>query len=67
MDEVTKMTFQDWISYVIERFLRYVETPKEERRKQRQVERWSSKWFGLLPFSAKMMWTQWKSRFPNRK
>lgn len=67
MDEVTSMSFQDWISYLIERFLKYVETPKEERRKKETVESWSSRWFGLLPVSAKMVWSQWKSRFPNRK
>ena len=61
------MTFQDWIQYLIERFLQYVETPKEERHTKKVTENWLSRWFGLLPFSAKMIWTQWKARFPNRK
>lgn len=61
------MTFQEWISYLIKRFLWYIETPKEERRKKENDENWPMRWFGLVPFSMKMMLLQMKNRFPNRK
>lgn len=63
------MTFKDWISYLIKRLNWYFETPKSERKKQKsaQNEQWSIRWFGLVPFSMKMMLRQIKGRFPTRK
>lgn len=61
------MSFKDWISYLIERFLSYIEIPKEERKRKKNGENWSVRWFGLIPFSMKMMLDKMKSRFPSRK
>ncbi|MBA4603458.1 YqzE family protein [Thermoactinomyces mirandus] len=50
------MSFKDWITYLLQRFLWYVETPRSERKelKRSQKEPWSTRWFGLVPFSMKM-------------
>lgn len=63
------MTFKDWISYLIKRWIHYVETPKEERKEKKEArkEDWSSKWFGMIPFSMKMMLMRVKDRFLYRK
>lgn len=67
--EVGNMSFKEWISYLIKRWIHYVETPIEERKEQKQArkENWSSRWFGMIPFSMKMMFMRMKDRFPYRK
>lgn len=58
------MSFKDWISYLIEKMLWYVETPKDERKAYRQAQKepWSTKWFGMIPFSTRMYLQKQKSR-----
>ncbi|WP_073153336.1 YqzE family protein [Seinonella peptonophila] len=50
------MNFKDWISYIMHRFANYIETPRVERKelKLQRKEKWSHRWFGLVPFSMKM-------------
>lgn len=50
------MSFQDYLKYLIRMFVQYVETPQEERKKQTiPRERWSSRWFGVIPMAIKML------------
>lgn len=50
------MSFQDYLKYVTKRFVEFVETPKEERKKQKiPREAWSSRWFGAIPMSIKLL------------
>ncbi len=50
------MLFKDWIAFVLERFVWYMETPRSERKELKRSKRepWSIRWFGLVPFSMKM-------------
>ncbi|MDK8182567.1 YqzE family protein [Paenibacillus sp. UMB4589-SE434] len=56
----------DLIKYIIQRVVTYIDEPKEQRserrleRKHQQRELWLVRWFGLLPFSMKMMAGDWK-------
>lgn len=58
------MSFKDWISYLLERMVWYMETPRTERKAIKQVRRepWSVRWFGMIPFSMKMMVDKQRSR-----
>ncbi|MFC7442258.1 YqzE family protein [Laceyella putida] len=62
------MSFKDWVRFLLERWLRYVETPKHERKELKQMRKvpWSVKWFGLIPFSMKMAVNRQRSRLRNR-
>lgn len=63
------MSFKDWISYVIKRIILHLETPKEERRERRVArrEKWSYRWFGMIPFSMKMYVRRQRDRFSRFK
>lgn len=54
--EGRNMSFQEYLKFLTRMFVQYVETPKEERR-QRKVPResWSSRWFGAIPMSIKLL------------
>lgn len=54
--EVVAMSFKDWITYVLEKLVWFMETPKQERKEQRSARRepWSSRWFGMIPMSVRM-------------
>lgn len=58
------MSFREWIEYMMERLLWYLETPRVVRKelKQQHREPWTYRWFGMIPFSIKMAWNQQKSR-----
>ncbi|CAM3765501.1 YqzE family protein [Marinicrinis lubricantis] len=49
---------QDLLKYITQQLVRYMETPKEERRSSRKIrkpkEDWGSRWFGMMPLSLKM-------------
>ncbi|MDP9676798.1 hypothetical protein J2W97_002793 [Paenibacillus jamilae] len=43
------------VTYITQRIVRYMETPRDVRRSQKQAkEPWVSKWFGMLPLALKM-------------
>ena len=50
------MSFKDWMTYMLEKLVWYMETPKQERKrlKAEKKELWSVKWFGMLPVAIKM-------------
>jgi hypothetical protein len=47
------------VKYIAERFLSYVEMPKEQRKQVRIIQRtvrepWMSQWFGMVPYAIRM-------------
>ncbi|MGI6127287.1 MAG: YqzE family protein [Planifilum sp.] len=62
------MSFKDWITYLLERLVWFMETPREERKKERnsRKESWATRWFGLIPLSMKMAYDKQKSRIRSR-
>ncbi|MGD8191603.1 YqzE family protein [Brevibacillus ginsengisoli] len=49
------MSFQDYLKFLTKRFVQYMDTPKEERKKNKPPrEPWSSKWFGVIPMSIRL-------------
>ncbi|MEK4117264.1 MULTISPECIES: YqzE family protein [unclassified Paenibacillus] len=42
------------IKYITERFVTYIDTPKEIRRQSKVKESWTTKWFGMIPFSVSL-------------
>lgn len=59
---------EDFIKYITEQVVTYIETPAEIRKENRksmrnQKEAWSSKWFGMVPFAIRM----WVSERQNKK
>lgn len=52
------------VKYITERVVDYVETPREERRERtRDKEPWSSRWFGMIPFSVSL----WMKQLPLKR
>lgn len=54
------MSFQDYVKYMTEQFLEYIETPENEREKQRRMKKAQKqprmyRWFGLIPYSLRMI------------
>lgn len=45
------------VKYITERVVSYIETPKEERQRQKLKEPWAVKWFGMIPLSLSL-WTK---------
>lgn len=60
----------DLVMYITSRIATYLDTPREERKRQAAMrvsdEQWSSRWFGLIPFATKMMVSQLKVRRKKR-
>ncbi|MNO16665.1 hypothetical protein D3C76_63510 [compost metagenome] len=52
------------VKYITERVVDYVETPREIRKERRirNKEPWSSRWFGMIPFSISL----WAGRLPRK-
>ncbi|MBW7454685.1 YqzE family protein [Paenibacillus sepulcri] len=51
----------EWVKYVTEQFVQYVETSKDERKQSRQTakasrEPWLTKWFGIAPLGVALWW-----------
>ncbi|MBA4493275.1 YqzE family protein [Paenactinomyces guangxiensis] len=62
------MSFKDWISYLLQKMMWYMETPRSERKsiKASNREAWSVRWFGMIPFSMKMYVDKQRSRIRGR-
>ncbi|HJV46978.1 MAG TPA: YqzE family protein [Bacillota bacterium] len=43
----------DIVKYLTQEFVRYIDTPKNER-KRKQKEQWSSRMFGMIPMSLRI-------------
>ncbi|WP_435921597.1 YqzE family protein [Paenibacillus sp. DYY-L-2] len=52
------------VKYITERVVDYVETPRDIRKeKARLKESWSSRWFGMIPFSISL----WFGQLPRKR
>lgn len=63
------MASHDYIRYLTEKIVRYLDTSREERikqRKERYREGWDRQWFGDIPFSLQMSWQHLKYLRKNR-
>jgi len=50
------MSFQDYLKYLTRLFVEYMETPKQERQLRKQPrENWTSRWFGAIPMSIRLL------------
>ena len=49
---------EDLVQYIAEKVVHYIDTPKEERKRNRKLrsskEAWLSRWFGVVPFALSM-------------
>lgn len=56
---------QDIVRDLTERFVKYLDTPKEERKKDQEIpkrkEPWPSLWFGMVPTACRM-WVEQKRK-----
>jgi hypothetical protein len=48
------MSSQEYVRYLTQRFVKYMETPKEQRVKKTK-EVWAYRWFGMLPLAIGML------------
>ncbi|MCZ0754644.1 YqzE family protein [Anoxybacillus sp. J5B_2022] len=54
------MATNDYMKFVTEQFVRYMDQPKEERKKLREKRKQEKPpflyhWFGMIPFSLKLL------------
>ncbi|UOQ85993.1 YqzE family protein [Gracilibacillus salinarum] len=53
------MSSNDYVKYMTQRIVKYMDTPKDERKKQKEDSKpevaHSSKWFGVLPFAFRLL------------
>lgn len=47
------MSSNDIVKYLTQEFVKFIDTPKMERKK-RKKEQWSSRWFGMIPMAIRM-------------
>jgi hypothetical protein len=62
---------EELVQYITERVVHYMETPKEERKRNRDLrppkESWTSLWFGVVPFALSMWIEQRRTRITRKK
>ncbi|MDB5052966.1 MAG: hypothetical protein JWM44_1016 [Bacilli bacterium] len=62
---------EELVQYITERVVHYMETPKEERKRNRELrppkESWTSLWFGAVPFALSMWLEQRRARITRKK
>lgn len=51
------------IKYITERVVNYIDTPKEVRRRAKVKESWTTRWFGMIPFSMSL----WKDDVSSKR
>jgi hypothetical protein len=59
---------EEWVTYVTEKLLDYVETPRKIRKQTRAIHRkvrepWPYRWFGMVPYAIAM----WLKGLLNKK
>lgn len=47
------MSSNDIVKYLTQEFVKFIDTPKNERKKKPK-EQWSSRWFGMIPMAIRM-------------
>ncbi|SFS79951.1 YqzE family protein [Marininema halotolerans] len=58
---------QDYLKFLTQRMVRYIDTPKSERKEARRERRehrpnWIVRWFGMIPFGVSMFARKQKKR-----
>ncbi|PTX65030.1 YqzE-like protein [Melghirimyces profundicolus] len=53
------MSTQDYLKFLVQEMVKYMDTPKDQRKEQRIMRRdqrlpWIYRWFGIIPFGMKM-------------
>lgn len=61
------MSGEEWVKFVTQKFVTYIDTPKEQRRLTRtsaktQREPWLTKWFGVAPMGIALWYRSCKAR-----
>ncbi|MBB5173101.1 YqzE family protein [Texcoconibacillus texcoconensis] len=61
------MKTNDYVKYLTEQVVQYVDQPVDERRETKRAKREAKlprkyQWFGLLPFALELSWKNRKSR-----
>ncbi|GGE23067.1 hypothetical protein GCM10011571_26420 [Marinithermofilum abyssi] len=61
------MSSQDFLKYLVQEMVKYMETPKAERKEARLSRKqvrpgWKQHWFGMIPFSLHMYAKRQKNR-----
>ncbi|WP_208588398.1 YqzE family protein [Gracilibacillus suaedae] len=54
------MSNNDYVKYMTQRIVKYMDTPKDERKKLKEERKqqevvYSNKWFGVLPFAFRLL------------
>ncbi|MFD2658359.1 MULTISPECIES: YqzE family protein [Gracilibacillus] len=54
------MANNDYVKYMTQRIVKYMDTPKDERKKLKEARKqqeiaYSNKWFGVLPFAFRLL------------
>ncbi|WP_163581100.1 YqzE family protein [Gracilibacillus saliphilus] len=54
------MSNNDYVKYMTQRIVKYMDTPKDERKKLKEARKqqeiaYSNKWFGVLPFAFRLL------------
>ncbi|GIP33981.1 YqzE family protein [Paenibacillus sp. J2TS4] len=51
----------EFVKYITQQLVTYIDTPRDVKRERRQLkkqarsmEKWTERWFGLIPFSLQM-------------
>ncbi|MFD1426787.1 hypothetical protein JOD24_000975 [Kroppenstedtia sanguinis] len=62
------MSTNDYLKFLVQEMVKYMDTPREERRQARTLRReqrmhWTYRFFGMIPFGMKMFVGQQKKRF----
>ncbi|WP_096434687.1 YqzE family protein [Alteribacter populi] len=65
------MKTNDYVKFVTQQFVEYVDQPKGERQKMRQKKKEARppmlhRWFGLIPFSCFLIYKNNKQKFVKR-
>lgn len=48
------MKTNDIVKFMTEEFVRYINTPKAERKKKAPKENWATRYFGMIPMALRM-------------
>ncbi|MDA8351972.1 MAG: YqzE family protein [Firmicutes bacterium] len=61
------MSTQDFLKYLVQEMVKYMDTPRDRRREERisrkqQRPSWGVRWFGMVPFGMKMFTHKQRSR-----
>ncbi|QGQ97372.1 YqzE family protein [Paenibacillus psychroresistens] len=61
---------EELVQYITEKVAHYMDTPKEERKRNRKLrnskEAWLTRWFGVVPFAFSMWLDQRKKKLKRR-